>query len=44
MYVIVAQWIAKAGAADEVAQVLKTAVRNSRTEPGNGLLEPLRDR
>ena len=34
MYVVVAQWYAKAGADDEIAEILKTAVRNSRTEPG----------
>ena len=34
MYVVVAQWYAKAGADDEIAEVLRTAVRNSRTEPG----------
>lgn len=34
MYVIVAEWYAKAGSDDEIAEVLKTAVRNSRAEPG----------
>jgi quinol monooxygenase YgiN len=34
MFVVVAQWYAKAGAEDEIAEVLKTAVRNSRAEPG----------
>jgi (4S)-4-hydroxy-5-phosphonooxypentane-2,3-dione isomerase len=34
MYVIVAQWYAREGKDDEIAEVLKTAVRNSRTEPG----------
>ena len=34
MYVVVAQWYAKAGADDEIAEVLKVAVRNSRAEPG----------
>jgi len=34
MFVVVAQWHAKAGADDEIAEVLKTAIRNSRSEPG----------
>ena len=34
MYVVVAEWYARAGADAEIAEVLKTAVRNSRTEPG----------
>ena len=34
MFVIVAHWYAVAGKDDEVAQVLETAVRNSRAEPG----------
>ena len=34
MFVVVAQWYAKAGAEDQVAETLKIAVRNSRTEPG----------
>ena len=34
MFVVVAQWYAKAGADDQIAEILKTAVRNSRTEPG----------
>lgn len=34
MYVVVAQWLAKQGTDDEIAAVLKTAVRNSRAEPG----------
>ena len=34
MYVVVAQWYAKAGKDDEIADVLQTAVRNSRAEPG----------
>jgi len=34
MFVVVAQWYAKAGADDEIAEVLKIAVRNSRAEPG----------
>ena len=34
MFVVVAQWHAKAGADDEIAEVLKTAIRNSRAEPG----------
>ena len=34
MYVVVAQWYARAGKDDQIATVLKTAVRNSRTEPG----------
>ena len=34
MYVVVAQWLAKEGMADEIAAVLKTAVMNSRAEPG----------
>ena len=34
MFVVVAQWYAKAGADDEIAEVLKTAIRNSRAEPG----------
>jgi (4S)-4-hydroxy-5-phosphonooxypentane-2,3-dione isomerase len=37
MYVVVAQWYAKAGKDDEIARVLKTAVRNSRSEPGCAL-------
>jgi (4S)-4-hydroxy-5-phosphonooxypentane-2,3-dione isomerase len=34
MYVVVAQWLAKEGHDDEIAAVLKTAVMNSRAEPG----------
>ena len=34
MYVVVAQWLVKEGKDDEVAAVLKTAVMNSRAEPG----------
>ena len=34
MYVVVAQWLAKDGKDDEIAAVLKTAVMNSRAEPG----------
>ena len=34
MFVVMAQWYAKAGADNEIAEVLKTAVRNSRAEPG----------
>ena len=34
MFVVIAQWYAKPGMDDEVAAVLRTAVRNSRTEPG----------
>jgi (4S)-4-hydroxy-5-phosphonooxypentane-2,3-dione isomerase len=34
MYVVVAQWLAKEGKDDEIAAVLKTAVMNSRAEPG----------
>jgi len=34
MYVVVAQWLAKEGKDDEIASVLKTAVMNSRAEPG----------
>ena len=34
MFVVVARWYAHAGKDDEVAEVLKTAVRNSRAEPG----------
>ena len=34
MFVVVAQWYAKAGADDQVAEILQTAVRNSRAEPG----------
>jgi quinol monooxygenase YgiN len=34
MYVVVAQWLAKDGKGDEIAAVLKTAVMNSRAEPG----------
>jgi len=32
--VVVARWYAHEGKDDEVAEVLKTAVRNSRAEPG----------
>ena len=34
MYVIVAEWLVKEGKDDEVAEVLRTAVKNSRAEPG----------
>ena len=34
MFVIVAEWLVKEGKDDEVAAVLRTAVRNSRAEPG----------
>ena len=34
MFVVVAQWYAKAGKDDEIAAALKAAVRNSRAEPG----------
>src|SRR5689334_7949529 len=34
MYVVIAQWYARAGKDDEIAEVLQTAVRNSRAEPG----------
>lgn len=34
MYVVVAQWLAKEGKDKEIAEVLKTAVMNSRAEPG----------
>ena len=37
MFVVVAQWYAKAGAENEIAEVLRTAVRNSRAEPGCAL-------
>jgi quinol monooxygenase YgiN len=34
MFVIVAQWYAREGKDEEIAEVLKKAVRNSRAEPG----------
>ena len=34
MYVIVARWYAHEGKDDEVAEVLRTAIPNSRSEPG----------
>ena len=34
MFVVVAQWYAREGTDNEVAEVLEIAVRNSRAEPG----------
>jgi len=34
MFVVVARWYAHEGKGDEVAEILKTAVANSRAEPG----------
>ena len=34
MFVVVARWYVREGKDDEVAEILKTAVRNSRAEPG----------
>ena len=34
MFVIVAHWYAKEGKDDEIAEILRTAIRNTRPEPG----------
>jgi quinol monooxygenase YgiN len=34
MFVVVARWYVQAGKDDEVAEILRTAVANSRAEPG----------